>query len=188
MKTKTMIQFKTFILMVSLSGPFFSQAQQAETKKWSLTDCINYALEQNIDVRASELTNQSNTIYYDQAKWQKYPSVNGSVSQNFNWKKSDSNGGGNSLSGSNNTNYSVSSGVTLYNGLKLNNNIKQAEINLESGKYNSETIRENISLQILDAFLQVLYSEEQVKNSEKQVEATTEQLQLAEERLNLSII
>ncbi len=70
----------------------------------------------------------------------------------------------------------------------MSNNIKQAGINLESGKYNSETIRENISLQILDAFLQVLYTEEQVKNSEKQVEATTEELQLAEERLNLSII
>lgn len=189
MKTKTILQFKTIILLISLNLPYVLYAQQTDTTLWSLSDCINYALQQNIEVRGSELNNKSNEIYYNQAKWDKYPSVSGSVSQNFNWKNSEETATGTtSFSGNNSTNYSVSSNVTLYNGLKLNNNIRQAEINLESGKYSSETIKENISLQILDAFLQVLYTNELVKNTEKQIEATTGQLQLAEERLSLSII
>ncbi len=189
MKTKTILQFKTIILLISLNLPYVLYSQQTDTTLWSLSDCINYALQQNIEVRGSELGNKSNEVYYDQAKWNKYPSVSGSVSQNFNWKNSEETATGTtSFSGNNSTNYSVSSSVTLYNGLKLNNNIRQAEINLESGKYSSETIKENISLQILDAFLQVLYTNELVKNTEKQIEATTGQLQLAEERLSLSII
>lgn len=189
MKTKTILQLKTIILLISLNLPYVLYAQQTDTTLWSLSDCINYALQQNIEVRGSELNNKSNEIYYNQAKWDKYPSVSGSVSQNFNWKNSEETATGTtSFSGNNSTNYSVSSNVTLYNGLKLNNNIRQAEINLESGKYSSETIKENISLQILDAFLQVLYTNELVKNTEKQIEATTGQLQLAEERLSLSII
>jgi outer membrane protein len=82
----------------------------------------------------------------------------------------------------------VSTGVTLFNASRISNLIKQAELDIESGKYNLQTTRESISLSILNAFLQVLYSQEQVKNSERQMESTTQQLNLAEERLNLQVI
>lgn len=78
--------------------------------------------------------------------------------------------------------------MTLYNGFSINNRIKQAQVDLQSSQYNSETIRESVSLNIMDAYLQVLYTEEQVRNSEKQWESTREELRLAEERLNLGII
>lgn len=181
---------KVLILLITLQIPGLLQARQnGPEKKWSLTDCIDYALQQNIDVRGSELTNQSDEVNVQQAKNQKLPSVNASVNKNFNWSnRTNSSTGQTSFSGSNNTNYSVNSSVSLYNGLKLNNKIKQAELNLESSKFNTETIKESVSLSVLDAFLQVLYTEEQVKNSENQIESTTGQLNLAAERLALSII
>ena len=52
----------------------------------------------------------------------------------------------------------------------------------------SETVKESVQLNILNAFLQMLYARESVDNAEKQIEATTEQLALAGERLNLGII
>ena len=175
--------------MISLGFSMRNAAQQNDSTLWTLNECIDYAHEQNIDVRSSLLSNKSNEIGYEQAKSQKLPSVNGAISQNFNWQKgTNSTGETSGYSGNSNNNYQLSSNVSVYNGLKLNNKVKQAEIELEYGKYNSETIKENVSLQILNAFLQVLYSEEQVKNAENQVASTTEQLQLAEERLNLSII
>jgi len=180
---------KVLILLLTLQIPGLLQAQNIPVKKWSLTDCIDYALKQNIDVRGSELSNQSNEVNVQQAKDQKLPSVNASVNKNFNWSnRASGTTGQTSFSGSNNTNYSVNSSVSLYNGLKLNTKIKQAELNLESSKFNTKTIKESVSLSVLDAFLQVLYTEEQVKNSEKQIESTTEQLALAAERLSLSII
>lgn len=160
-------------------------AQQDST--WTLEKCIGYALNQNIQVRKSELSNERFGLYAEQAKAQRLPSVNASVSQNFNWSRSTlSTESG--LTGSNGSNYSVNSGVTIFNASRITNLIKQAELDIAGGTFSLETTKESISLNILNAFLQVLYAEEQVKNSTKQIESTNGQLNLAKERLALQVI
>jgi outer membrane protein len=156
----------------------------AQDNTWTLDKCIEYAYSRNITVRKSELTNERNSIYADQAKAQRFPSVNASASQNFNWTKSTASGES-GFTGSNGSGYSLNSGVTIFNGSRLTNQIKQAELDIEGGKYSLETTKESLSLSILNAYLQILYAEEQVKNSEKQIQATAEQLRLAGERLLL---
>jgi outer membrane protein len=151
---------------------------------WTLDKCVEYAYSRNITVRKSELTNQRYDLYASQAKAQRFPSVSASASQNFNWTKSTASSES-GLTGSNGSNFSVNSGVTIFNGSRLTNQIKQAELDIESGQYSLETTKESISLSILNAYLQILYAEEQVKNSEKQIGATEEQLRLAGERLLL---
>lgn len=130
-------------------------AQQDNT--WTLEECINYALEKNIQVRKSELANQRYLTYAGQAKAQRFPSVNASVSHNFNWSKSNVSGE-NGLNGTNGSNISVSSGVTVFNGSKITNQILQADLDVQSGIYSLETTKESISLTILDSYLQVLYA------------------------------
>jgi outer membrane protein len=179
---------KRIVLILILTLLVASQLIIAqEAKPWTLERCIEYALTQNIQVRKSILSNDRLLYYADQAKAQRFPSVNASVNQNFNWSKSTSTGES-GLTGSNGSNYSVNSGVTIYNGSRISNSIKQAELDIEGGKYSLETTKESISLNILNAFLQVLYAEEQVKNTAKQIESTNEQLNLANERLMLKII
>jgi outer membrane protein len=186
---------KKIILVLCGSILWFGFGIKAQQdNNWTLEKCIAYALEQNIQVRKSSLSNQSLEYMAEQTKAQRFPSVNASISQNFDWSKNTSvNGSGNtvyenSLSGSNGSSYSVSSGVTLFNASKISNQIKQSELDIEGGKFNLETTKESISLSILNAFLQVLYAEELVKNSEKQIESTSEQVNLAGERLNLQVI
>ncbi|MBN1987193.1 MAG: TolC family protein [Prolixibacteraceae bacterium] len=181
---------KTIILIISLLSPFILEAQQNEPpKSWSLTDCIDYALEQNIQVRQSILANLSNQVNKEQAEANKLPSVNASVRQNFSWSNTEDIGAGNSeFTGNSSTSYSVSSSVMLYNGSRLNSLIKQAELDMQAGIYDSETIKESVTISILNAYLQVLFAAEQVKNASRQIESTTEQLNLAKERLNLGII
>jgi outer membrane protein len=173
------------LILALLAVPRLTQAQA--TKPWTLEECIEYALTQNIQVRKSVLSNDRLQYYADQAKAQRFPSVNASVNQNFNWSKSTATGAS-GLTASNGSNYSVNSGVTIYNGSRISNSIKQAELDIEGGKYSLETTKESISLNILNAFLQVLYAEEQVKNTAKQIESTNEQLNLAQERLTIKII
>ncbi len=160
-------------------------AQQDKT--WTLEECINYALEKNIQVRKSELANTRNLTYAGQAKAQRFPSVNASVNHNFNWSKSNVSGES-GLNGTNGSNISVNSGVTVFNASKLTNQIKQAGLDVESGIYSLETTKESISLTILDSYLQVLYAEEQVNNSKKQIESTASQVDLAKERLATQLI
>ncbi|MFN8241810.1 MAG: TolC family protein [Bacteroidales bacterium] len=176
---------KVIILLILL--PAVSRLNSQEGQSWSLEKCIDYAIRQNIQVRKTELTNERNNLYYDQAKAQRFPSVSASAGQNFNWQRNTSTGQQGFFS-SNSSSYSVNSGVTIYGGSRLTNQISQARLDIEGGEYSLETTKENISLSILNAFLQVLYSKEQVRNSQKQIASTEEQLRLAGERLELKVI
>lgn len=158
-----------------------------QDSSWTLQKCIERAFSQNIQIRKSDLANQRFGVYDEQAKAQRLPSVNASVSQNFDWSKNTTTGS-TSYSGVNGSNYSINSGVTIFNASRITNQIKQADLELEGGKYSLETTKEAISLSILNAYLQVLYAEEQVKNSQKQIESTEGELNLAGERLALKNI
>jgi len=182
MKTRLMI---TAILLM-LAG----LSVNAQSKVWTLEDCIKYALDKNIQIKKTGLTNDQNQLYANQAKFNRLPSVNASVSENLNWYKGfdATTGQYGSNNGSNSTNYGLNASVSLYNGEKLKTRIKQAELNLESGKYYSESVKESVGLNIVNAYLQLLYANENVKNAKKQIESTTEQLGLAKERMDIGLI
>lgn len=158
-----------------------------QSKKWTLEECIAYALEQNIQIRKSGFDNKRHELYYEQAKAQRFPSANAAISQNFGWDRNTT-VSNSDLTGSSQSNYSLSTGITIFNASKLTNQIRQAELDITGGEFSLETTRESVSLSILDAFLQIIYAEEQVRNSEKQIGSTTGQLNLAAERLALKII
>ena len=56
----------------------------AQSKQWSLTDCINYAVQHNISVKKTELNQQTAEINLSQAKDNRLPTVSGSASANLN--------------------------------------------------------------------------------------------------------
>lgn len=179
---------QTFFLSIILAS--LSITGLAQNKTWSLDECINHALENNIQVKQANLSAARSEVQASQSRDNRLPSVSASVRQNLGWSKSldsQTNSYGN-LSGSNSTNYSVSSNVTLFNGFRLQNAVKQSEINVEADKLYAETVKESVELNVMNAFLQVIYAEEQVKNAEKQLESTTEQLALAQARFNLNAI
>lgn len=178
-------------LLITIFLIFFSGFTGiAQSKTWTLEQCINYALDKNIQVQKAGLSNDRNQLNSDQAQANRLPSVNASLRQNFNWYKGfdSSTGSYGSSSGSNSTNYSLNSSVSLYNGQKLSNKVKQAGIEQQAGQFYAETVKESVELNILNAYLQVLYAYESVTNAEKQIEATTSQLALAKERLDLGVI
>jgi len=169
-------------------GVFFlltSSLQAQQDSIWTLEECITHALEMNIQVRKGELSNERYRYYADQSRAQRFPSVNASLTQNYNWSKAS---GGSGYSGMNGSNVSMNSSVTVFNGSRLTNQIKQAELDTQAGQYSLETIKESISLSIMNAYLQVLYAGEQVRNTERQIESTMGQVELAAERLAIRLI
>jgi outer membrane protein len=184
MKKMIFILIKIFLPAAVCSAGTLSEPQDSA---WTLEKCIQYALEQNIQVRKSILSNETSALYAVQAKALRFPSISASVNQNFTWSQSTA-PSRSGLTGSNGTSYSVNSGVTLFNYCRINNLIKQAELDIQSGIYSLEITKESISLSILNAFLQVLYAGEQVKNSLRQIESTESQMNLAGERLALKAI
>jgi len=181
---------RTSLLVTGFLIIFSGFTGNAQNKVWTLEECINYALSKNVQVQKTMLTNDRNQLTVVQAQANRLPSLNASASENFSWSKTfDYNTGlYGSSNGSNNTSFSVNSSVSIYNGQKLANKIKQAQLDLESGKYNSDAVKESIGLSILNAYLQLLYDYENVSNAEKQIVSTTEQLNLAKERMDLGVI
>jgi len=175
------------ILILCLFG--ISSIGQSKDTIWTLPACIDQAMQKNISIQERKLTNETNQVYTEQARASLFPSAHASVSQNFQWNKTaEGNNTYGPYSNSNGTSFGVNSSVTLYNGFKTRNNIKQAELSYKAGSFDVETLKESISLNVLTAYLQVLYSEELVKNSQKQIESTIEQLFLSEERLKLGAV
>jgi outer membrane protein len=175
-----------FIITFSILLFFELGVMKGQDSTWTLQACIDYALRENIQVQKSELTNNSNLVYEKQARAERLPSLNASIGQNFYWKKSDT--ATTEYNSSNGTLYSVNSSMPLYNSFKINNKIKQSQINFESGRYNLQATKESISLSILNAYLQLLYAEELVKTNQVQLESTGEQLKLADQRMSIGII
>ena len=168
-----------------ISRPYLN----AQVKVWSVDDCIRYALEKNIQVQKAQVNNDISDLNLKFAKSAWYPSLSGSARQNFNWSNQHNTTTGSTVfKGTDGTNISVNSGMTVYNGNRIRNTVKRSETDNEADKYNTEIIKETVSLNVLNAYLQVLYSEELVKNSNNQINSTEEQLNLAGERLKLGAI
>ena len=179
----------SIVLFLILTLGFIVFEAEAQDSVWTLQTCIDQALKQNIQIQQSELNIQISRINTDQTRSNRFPSVDASVRQDFGWStETDQTSGTDSFTGSSNTSASLSSSVVLYNGNKLTNTIKQAQLDYEAGKLDLESLKESISLSVMDAYLQILYAQEQVSNSLNQIEVTGKELHLAAERLKASII
>jgi outer membrane protein len=161
----------------------------AQNKIWSVDECIQFALQKNIQIQQAQVSNDIYGLDLSFAKSAWYPSLSGSARQNFSWSNQTNNTTGSTVfKGTDGTNISLNSGMTVYNGKRIRNSVKQSEINYEASKYNTEVIRETVSLNVLNAYLQVLFAEEQVKNISEQIASLNEQLNLAGERMKLGVI
>lgn len=189
MAIQIMERMRTKLFAVALAGMIFmSPVLTAQDKQWTLSECIDYALKENIQVRKAGVSASVGEINLQQAKDNRWPNLSASVSENLGLRQVTDTDGATSFEGSARTNASVSSGVTLFSGFQTQNEIKQAELNFESLQYSTKETIENVSLNIMSAYLQVLYAGEQVTNSRNQADATQEELGLARERLNLGAI
>jgi len=182
------IKLTAFIISCLLSLSTGS-VLNAQGKVWTVDDCIQYALQKNIQVQQAQVSSDINKIEMIYAKSAWYPSLSGSARQNFSWSNQNNTTTGSTIfAESDGTNISLNSGMTVSNGKRIRNSVRQSEINYEASGYNTDVIRETVSLNVLNAYLQVLYAEELVKNGEDQIASLEQQLNLAGERLKLGAI
>ena len=146
-------------------------------KLWSLEECINYAYDNNIQVKQSELGVKSAETDYLQKKLDFVPSMNTGYTYNFGWGRSLDQATYRYVNQNSQQGYfNVNSSFTLFSGMQKVNSLRQTEFDLLARKYDYEKLRNDISLNIAAAYLQVLFNIELVKNAEWQVEITNLQI------------
>ncbi len=165
----------TYIILLLL-GTYIS-AQ----KVWSLQDCLNYTVANNITVKKAALTKTTDQLNYEQAKNNKLPTVYGSASMGLTNGSSidpitSSFVNQTILSNS----FGVSGNITLYQGNKLNLEIEKNKILTSQAELYQKQAENNITLSVLEAYLQALYYFEGIKIAEYTANSSAQELKLTE--------
>lgn len=145
-------------------------------KKWTLRECIDYARQENIQVKKSNITAESYDVDISQTKAALFPSLSGSIAGRYTNSQSEDKNGNYRYKGLFNGQYALNASWTLYNGGKNRNDIKQAQLQKEAQDLTTEYTKNNIELAITQAYLQILYSRESIKNNQNIVETDSIQL------------
>lgn len=152
-------------------------AQQPSARVWSLGDCIEYALEQNIQLQQREITVEDQQNALNATRMTRLPNINGSVSENFNFGRAQNREGIYEDRSSANTSMGVNASVTVFQGLRILQQTKADKLSLEAAAQDLAQAKSDLSLQITAAYLQVLYAKENENVAIKQVEISEKLLE-----------
>lgn len=172
MKTKfTIILFLSIILSIS------AQESNSNVKKWSLQECVDYAIDNNITVKQSEYDISLAEVGKKDAIGNFLPNLN--VNSSHSWNQgltTDVSTGVLVNQTTQTTSAGISSGIMIYGGLQNLNSLRRAELSILSNRYQLDKIKDDISLNVINAYLQVLFNKEAVNVALPQLEITREQL------------
>lgn len=172
----TMQAKTTVFLILLLSGLFSSPLFSQQT--WSLQDCIDHAIQHNIELRLQRLNEQDTEFSVEQSYANFLPSLNASFSQGYSFGRSvDPFTNEFSTERIMRQNSGATSSVVLFAGFQNVNYLRYNLLRNTAFRYDTEKLQNEIILTIGAAFMQVMYSEDFVETAEQQVEVISQQLE-----------
>jgi len=174
-------------LFISFCAQVLAQAE--EGKKWTLDDCINYAYEHNIQVQQNILDMRIAEQDLKASKYSVLPNLNGSAAHIYNF--------GQTIDPFTNTfattqvrsnQLGLSSTLTIFDGFRNVNNVKLSQAQLDANRYNLEAIKNDIALNIANAYLQILFNQELAKNAANQMKVTEIQVERIEKQVKAGVL
>ncbi|MFK7797569.1 MAG: TolC family protein [Aureispira sp.] len=169
--------YKTLLLLCICwcATPLWAQDDESI---WSLEKCINYAIQNSLQVQQTNLNKSQAQLTNKQAVWAQTPNVSASYRNGINV--------GNTVNPTNNelitipnfgSGLSVNVNGIIFQGLQIRNTIKQTRVDLEASDKDIEQAKNDISLSVAQAYLAILLAEESKSVFEEQAKVTQEQLQ-----------
>lgn len=160
----------------------FGLSIQAQTKKWTLEECVKYAIDNNISIKQTELDTKTADIDKKGAIGNFIPSLNSNASHSWNVGLNQDPTTG--LLRNQTTQYSsmgAGVGFDIYKGLQNQNTLRKANLSILAAKYQLTKMQEDIALNVANAFLQVLFNKENLKVQQEQKAINEKQLTRSEE-------
>ena len=181
---------KVLLIGVAMLGTVQMSAQ----KQWTLQDCIDYAMENNITLKKSQLQKQSATEDLKGAKAALLPTVSASTNQSLGYQPWKDTGMAYVTNGTVNTkvdktsyngSYSLSGQWTVWNGGRNTNTIKLDRLAEQEAELSSRETANSIQERIAQIFSQILYLDESVKVNEQMLESSKKNEERGQEMLNV---
>ncbi len=144
---------------------------------WSLEKCVTQAQNNSLTIRRSQLNVSQAELTEKGSKLERLPYLNASISGGWQF--------GRTIDPSTNifrsrdigtNNISISTGIIIFDGFRINNNIKQAKLDLAAGKADLEDANLTIAVNVAAAYLNILFAEDQLVNGENRMKQSIDQL------------
>ena len=177
MKAKTLLTLLLFSFgLTTLAQPADSIANKGV---WNLGECVEYALANNLQVKRSELSLELSSLDKRQAKLALFPTLGAFGSSGFNWGRGIDPVTNQFISSQRNgyTSLGGSSDVMLFNGFRLQHNIKQKAYEFEASEQDLAKSRNDITLNVISLFVNVVFNKELVENAKLQLSSSQQQLE-----------
>lgn len=154
----------------------------AQQGPWSLSDCINYALEHNLTVQQSKLSVEQREVELNTAQMSRLPSVSASASENLSFGRGLTADNTYSNSNTTSTSFNLGGNVPIFQGFDITNSIKLGKLNLEAATVDLEKARDDIRVAVAQAYVQILYDQELLRVACEQSAHDEELLKQVQER------
>jgi outer membrane protein len=165
-----------FLALSLFTSQLFAQTGEAVT--YTLQQCVDIAIKNNLDVKRTEWLAQTNEAYVLQARAQQLPNLNGSISHGLNQ--------GRNIDPFTNSyvtqeitfaNYNLNANAVLWNGSSIKNNIAYNRLAFDASKMDVQQAKDNLTINVILAYLAVLNLQEQLKLSQQQSLVTQKQVE-----------
>ncbi|MBL3655760.1 TolC family protein [Fulvivirga sediminis] len=177
------------ILLVLISVGTYAQ-DTLKVNRWTLQECIDHAMDHNLNIRRSLLDLQSQEVEMSQSKWARYPDLNGNASYGYSW--------GRSIDPTTNLfvenqriasgNAGLSSSILLFNGFRLQNTVKQNQYSLDAAEETFQTTKNDVVLGLSSYYINVLFTRELLENARKQLNSTNQQVERTEKQVEVGAL
>ena len=173
------------ILLFSIwaAQPLYAQ------QPWSLEDCLQYGLANNLQIQQSQLNVDLQQSNLNRARASQLPSLNASATHGVNT--------GRTIDPFTNTfatesvrsnNFGLSGGVTLFNGFQIRNSINQATTDLEANRFDVQKLENDMVLAITSGFLQILFAYEMLEVARGSFELSHLQVERTRRLVNAGVL
>lgn len=148
----------------------------AQPKAWSLRECCDYAVEHNISIKQQENQRRQQELELSTAKNSRLPDLSASVGQNFSFGRGLTSENTYSNTNTSSTSFQLGTSVPLFTGFQIPNQIKLNQLNLEAATADLEKAKNDIRMQVAQAYVQILYDMEIADVAKRQIEIDSAQV------------
>lgn len=160
-----------------------------QAKKWTLEECVNHAVQNNISIKQSELDKQLADITKKDAIGRFLPSINAQASHSWNIGLNQNITTG--LLENQTTQFTsagLSAGIDIYKGLQNQNQFRKANLSRIASQYQLTKMQEDVSLNVVNAYLQILFNKENLKVQTEQLSYDNKQYERTNELVEAGMI
>ncbi|MCL1973718.1 MAG: TolC family protein, partial [Bacteroidetes bacterium] len=146
-------------------------------KQWTLQECIQYALENNLNIKQQSLSIERDKNQLEQSRWALAPNLNIGSDYSLSWGRTANTFDFEIYNKLTQTgNLGISTSVDIFNGLQKVNTIKSNQAQLEISGQEVEKLKNDISINIARTFLQVILAQEILETAKLSRESVSEQV------------